>query len=75
MNIQMIELHGINICDIQIIKPHGIRIHDMDNKWKTIANKMNFVFLVLRNLYSSKIKNWGTIPGIVIFFHFVHARF
>jgi hypothetical protein len=32
MNIQMIELHGIDTCDIQMIKLHGIGIHDMDNK-------------------------------------------
>jgi hypothetical protein len=32
MNIQMIKLHGIDICDIQMIKLHGIVICDMDNK-------------------------------------------
>jgi hypothetical protein len=40
----MIELHDINIRDIEMIELHDIAIHHMDNKWKTIANWMNFCF-------------------------------
>jgi hypothetical protein len=43
--------------NVQMIKFHGIGIHDMDNKWKTIANLIKKKKLVLRNLYINKIKN------------------